>query len=442
MNNKRIEPRPRQGIDAVRSATKSRQVNLGMLAAIEIASSSAIALPASAGWRSRPPLIWKPAEPVEVYWRKDDSPLSQRLAKILALDPALESPEFHPTPWARAAKANFALATFRSRLGALRRAMEPPFSDRTTLCNEPDVTVEWTKDPIGYQLPSDAPIVIFLHTITGTASQTRWLKKYASMRGWRSCTFVRRGHGGPLQEPSFNLLGAVADIDQQIEAVKIQYPMASFLAMVGVSAGSAQLISYLGRAAGKTPIGAACAICPAWDVRSAFELLGRSQPVVERAMVANVKATFLSKQNEAVLRSWDAASYERCLASTTLTELVAAHAPFAMRDREAGAADYYAAHDPMSDRQGVAVPTLLLNSRDDFVCPAHLARPDVIVNEQPGTLLMLTQSGSHVAFNEGLFARGAFHMRVSFDFLDAALQTDIRDSVVPPAATKRAQYGG
>ena len=77
----------------------------------------------------------------------------------------------------------------------------------------------------------------------------------------------------------------------------------------------------------------------------------------------------------------------------------------------------------MADRQGVAVPTLLINAEDDFVCPASLARPDIIVEDQPGALLLVTQSGSHVAFNEGWLGRGAFHMRLTFDFFDAAMKT-------------------
>ena len=55
--------------------------------------------------------------------------------------------------------------------------------------------------------------------------------------------------------------------------------------------------------------------------------------------------------------------------------------------------EYYAAHDPMADRHGVAIPTLLINAEDDFVCPVSLARPDVIVREQPGALLLVTRSG-------------------------------------------------
>ena len=47
----------------------------------------------------------------------------------------------------------------------------------------PDVVVEWAKDEAAVALPLDAPIVVFLHTITGTAAQTRWLMSGASARG-------------------------------------------------------------------------------------------------------------------------------------------------------------------------------------------------------------------------------------------------------------------
>ena len=63
-------------------------------------------------------------------------------------------------------------------------------------------------------------------------------------------------------------------------------------------------------------------------------------------------------------------------------------------------------------------------AEDDFVCPAALARPEVIVDEQPGCLLLVTRSGSHVAFNEGRsLTRSPFHLRVSLDFLEAARAT-------------------
>ena len=95
--------------------------------------------------------------------------------------------------------------------------------------------------------------------------------------------------------------------------------------------------------------------------------------------VKSIQSAFLRGKNRDLLRAWDAAAYDRCISARSLTELMDAHAPFAMRDHTATSVEYYAAHNPMADRSGVAVPTLLLNAEDDFVCPASLARPDLIV---------------------------------------------------------------
>ena len=374
-------------------------------------------------------------ERVRSFWRKDETPRSRRLAEMIRLQPSLDRSTYTPTPWARSSKANFVLATTRSRLGALRRAVEPPLTNRVSETGDADVHVEWAKDEVGAALPADAPIVVFLHTITGSAAQTRWLTSAASERGWRSCVFVRRGHGGRLSSPSFDLLGNADDVELQLAAVRRAYPRASFLGMVGVSAGSSLLVTHLGRAGASTPVGAACAICPAWDTAYAFSQLGVTQPVAERAMVQSIKSRFV-RRNARVLRAWDESAYQACMAATSLPEMLAAHAPYAMRQHGATAEEYYAAHDPMSDRRGVTVPTLLLNAEDDFVCPAALARPDVIVDEQPGALLLMTKSGSHVAFNEGAFALGEpYHLRVSFDFLEAARATAGGISKAPSAGS-------
>ena len=63
----------------------------------------------------------------------------------------------------------------------------------------------------------------------------------------------------------------MGDVERQLDSVRRAYPRASFVGMIGISAGSGLLISYLGRAGASTPVGAACAICPAWDVGAAFE---------------------------------------------------------------------------------------------------------------------------------------------------------------------------
>jgi predicted alpha/beta-fold hydrolase len=55
------------------------------------------------------------------------------------------------------------------------------------------VSIDWAACP---GLPDSAPVVIFLHTITGSATETGHFLRAATRRGWRSCVFNRRGHAG------------------------------------------------------------------------------------------------------------------------------------------------------------------------------------------------------------------------------------------------------
>ena len=132
---------------------------------------------------------------VDTYWRRDDSELSQRLARMLEATPSLLRPTYRPTTWAKGSKANFALAFARSRAGELRRKarslraanlhrcphtsarspsrtrahakphahqVEPPLSGggapRYSACDgAPDIVVEWAKDEAAVAPRLDEP---------------------------------------------------------------------------------------------------------------------------------------------------------------------------------------------------------------------------------------------------------------------------------------------
>mmetsp|Transcript_46893 Transcript_46893/g.146570 ORF Transcript_46893/g.146570 Transcript_46893/m.146570 type:complete len:140 (-) Transcript_46893:315-734(-) len=110
--------------------------------------------------------------------------------------------------------------------------------------------------------------------------------------------------------------------------------------------------------------------------------MSKAQPAAERAMLAQIRSRFV-RRNERLLRAFDSAAVDACLAAQSLSDLLAAHAPFAMRRRGATGDEYFAAHDPMAVRRNVSVPVLVLNAEDDFVCPASLARPDARGREWP-----------------------------------------------------------
>ena len=122
---------------------------------------------------------------------------------------------------------------------------------REQLVSHPDcglTSIDWydSDHSDSVSLPNDAPVVIFLHTLTGNSESTAPFVRYAQRRGWRACVFNRRGHAHALQTATFNIMGCAADTERMTTLVSQQYPNA-FLAMVGISAGSGQIISYLGK---------------------------------------------------------------------------------------------------------------------------------------------------------------------------------------------------
>lgn len=73
-------------------------------------------------------------------------------------------------------------------------------------------------------LPASAPLVIILHTITGSSKSCTSLAQYASARGWRACVFNRRGHDQLLTSARFNLMGDVNDTIAMTNRIQTRYP--------------------------------------------------------------------------------------------------------------------------------------------------------------------------------------------------------------------------
>jgi predicted alpha/beta-fold hydrolase len=213
-----------------------------------------------------------------------------------------------------------------------------------------------------------------------------------------------------------------------MRAVRERFPDASFVGMVGLSAGSGLLVNYLGQDGGRCLVDSAVGVSPAYDIVDAFDRMAES-PAAERYMVRAMKRTFIIP-NRDVLRADNPDAFDACLRARSMSEFVDAHAPFALRDATAGAAEYYAACNPMAHYQGMDRPVLFLNSEDDMVCDPRNIRED-LVRQTPGVALLRTLRGSHVAFNDGLLGQGSFSARVAFDFLGAAREVAALECDLP-----------
>ena len=157
-----------------------------------------------------------------------------------------------------------------------------------------EISLDWANDDITKNLPEEAPVIGILHTITGGTRQNVGFMRYAASRGWRSCVLNRRGHSGmPLRTvPHFSIMGNVDDTVLLVNQMRQRYPD-NFIGLAGISAGSGQVVSYIGREGKNVMVNAAASLCPAWDISSAFENLQQRHPWVDRYVTRGIVNHFL-----------------------------------------------------------------------------------------------------------------------------------------------------
>ena len=218
-----------------------------------------------------------------------------------------------------------------------------------------------------------------------------------------------------LTSARFNVMGDAEDTRVMVDHVMAKYPKASFLGMVGISAGSGLLVTYLGKEGDRTPVNAACSLCPAYDISLAFGRLRELFPAVDSYILQSMKNRFLNKNTE-ILKASAPAALAGCQEAQTIEQFVEAHVTLAGSN---SVSEYYEDSNPMAWVGSIVRPLLIINSEDDMVCLPENIREDVVL-DHGGALLLRTQKGAHIAFNEGALGQGNYLSRVSLDFLESA----------------------
>jgi uncharacterized protein len=367
-----------------------------------------------AGWLAH---YWSTARRVP---RIDFNP-SAFNASLLANMDQLHRP-YAPTPWLYNAHLHLLWLL-------LREAVAPRLRyERTDVLRMHDggtTALDW----LGLDAAASTPTLLVLPSITGDAQSMRFIvQDLRRATGWRVVVCTRRGHGGlPLTAPVLNTMGCTLDLREQLARIGEQVP-ASPLYAIGVSAGSALLVRYLGEEGPRSLIRAGVAYCPGYDIGVAWQ---RVPPFYSRMMTRRLKRHFLEQHAPALAHL---GSFEACLATEDL-------AAFHERAYElAGCtdlADYLARSNPVLVFDSVAVPVLVINADDDPVCVRENANDHVdTLRRVPDALLVRTARGSHCAFLEGWRAR-SWGNRLMADYLLAAeaIGRSPRPSSPPPAPT-------
>lgn len=333
----------------------------------------------------------------------DPSPLNR---SVLARLDQLQRP-YEPTPWLYNAHLQLLWLLLRD---TVTPALRYERTDVLRMRDGGTTALDW----LGLDCTPSTPTLVVLPSITGDAQSMRLLvKDLRRDTGWRIVVCTRRGHGNlELTAPVVNTMGCTQDLREQLAQIREQVP-ASPLYAIGVSAGSALLVRYLGEEGPRSMIRAGVAYCPGYDIGVAW---GRVPPPYNQLMARRLKYHFLERHAHA-LGHLD--TYRACLATRDLAEF---HENFYELAGCANLADYLARSNPMLVSDKVAVPLMIINAADDPVCVAKNAQEHVkAVRRVPDALMVRTIRGSHCAFLEGWFPR-SWANRLMAKYLLAAVE--------------------
>ena len=108
---------------------------------------------------------------------------------MLQACPSLASPRYLPTLWAADTWTNCGLFVAKQIYDKSCLRRDKYTREVLVLEDGGTVSIDYAECPP--EMPKTAPIVIFLHTITGSAKETGYFMRYAVKRGWRTCVFNR-----------------------------------------------------------------------------------------------------------------------------------------------------------------------------------------------------------------------------------------------------------
>lgn len=282
-------------------------------------------------------------------------------------------------------------------LGFIKGFAKPLVYDKQDILTMKDggqVSVDW----IGLDLPDDTPTLLVLHTISGNPQSMRGFVRYIRENlGWRVALCVRRGHGElVLKTPSFNTMGNTDDFAEQIKHIQHCFPQSDLYA-TGISAGSGVLAQYLGKVGKDTPIKAAVAYCPAYDMRHAFT---RAVPFYSKMMAKKLNKLFITPNKE-IFQHLN--SYNDLVSAQDLHEF---HQHLYEVAGNESTEDYMQKSNPSVVFDEIKIPTLILNSKDDPVCHIdNVYENQHRIEAMDNVILVLTERGSHCAFFEGITAK-------------------------------------
>jgi hypothetical protein len=272
----------------------------------------------------------------------------------------------------------------------------PPVPVRRERVASPDGDF-WDFDWIAPTHPSaGAPLVVLFHGLEGSSGShyARALLVALAARGWHGVVPHFRGCSGePNRMPRAYHSGDHEEAHAILAAIRARVAPETVVYAVGVSVGGSVLLNWLGRMGRDAArvVDAAAAVSTPLDLAAAGVAIGQG---LNRIYTLNFLST-LKPKSLALARRFpgllDAARIRRTRTMYDFDDAVTA-----VLHGFAGTPDYWRRASSKPWLAGVAVPTLVLNARNDpFVPAASLPGPGEV---SPDVLLDQPDEGGHVGF--------------------------------------------
>ncbi len=249
----------------------------------------------------------------------------------------------------------------------------------------------------GHLPPEDAPLVLLLHGLEGSARSSYAYETYRQLarHGIRSVGMNYRSCSGQINRKPYTYhAGETGDVIFVLHQLRQWFPQ-SALGAVGFSLGANMLLKYLGEQGPDCPLVAATAVSPPFA-------LERSMEVIESSVSRFYNRYFMRALHQKMLARASLldglVDMERVLAATTFRELdEALTVPlYGFAD----VWDYYRQSSCGRYLPNISVPTLIIRALDDPLFHPEDIPYDLLAANDCLTAV-ITPHGGHVGFAEG-----------------------------------------
>jgi len=251
----------------------------------------------------------------------------------------------------------------------------------------------------GIPLPEQAPLVLKLHGLEGSAHSgySVELARALAGKGVRSVGLNFRSCGGEMNRTArFYHSGETDDLAFVLDHL-LQTTPASRLGVLGFSLGGNVLLKYLGEqgAAAERKVRTAVAVSVPYDLAACANRMTRG--------FARIYAAFFLRSLRAKVRSKKTqlaglCELDRVLTATKVRDFDdALTAPL---HGFAGAEDYYTRSSAGQFLHAITIPTLLIHSMDDPIAVAD-SIPHALIAANTHLETAFTETGGHVGFVSG-----------------------------------------